>query len=368
MRYFKSFLIASSLVATLGFGQAMNKSCKPKPDCCPEMPKLQICPAYSAPANVNLACKRDVWVDGSFIYWQVAGENLELGINDHNAGSDDEDASVTPMLGNVVNMDFKFKPGFQVGLGVDFGCDNWDGYAEYTYFRSKDTVSQAAYTAGQVHSFWVSPGILLDESAPNFLRGAAKWRADFDFVDATVGRWYYSGKKLTFHPFFGLRAAFIRQRYGTTFVDSFGTVSMTHDKTHSWGVGPRTGVDGNWSIGRGFRFYGNGAADVLYTSYKIASTQTGVAAEEAGTKFIDVTQDTIGYLRTHIDLELGAGWDKYFACNKWHFDLSAGYGFQVFFDQIMFRKWLDDIDIAKSIMPMGDLFIQGLTVKAKLDF
>jgi len=364
----KPYLIASFFVATLGFAQTTNNGCCPPKPCCPEMPKMTLCPAYSAPAAIELLCNWDAWVDASFIYWQPSGENLELGIADHNTGSDDDShlSPVTPLVGNVVNMHFGFKPGFQVGVGINFGCDDWDGYAEYTYLRGTDTVSSSGFTPGQIHSFWISPAILLDESATNFSNGSAKWRTAFDFVDATAGRWYYSGKRLTFHPFFGFRAAFIRQRYSTAFI-SDGDLTTTFDKTHSWGIGPRTGVDGNWMVGCGFRFFGNAAADILYTRYNIKSQQTGVDID-VGVTEIDVSQHNLGYLRPHVDLETGIGWETYLDCNKWHLDFSAGYGFQVFFDQIMFRKWLDDIDIAKSIAPMGSLFIQGLTVKARVDF
>ncbi|HSX11430.1 MAG TPA: hypothetical protein VLF94_06940, partial [Chlamydiales bacterium] len=83
---------------------------------------------------------------------------------------------------------------------------------------------------------------------------------------------------------------------------------------------------------------------------------------------INVRQNDLGYLRTHLDLELGLGWERYLRCNKLHVDLSAGYGFQVFFGQIMFRRWLDDIDIGKSFNQVSNLFIQGLTARARLDF
>ncbi|HSX10134.1 MAG TPA: hypothetical protein VLF94_00235, partial [Chlamydiales bacterium] len=157
MKRFSPYLIISLLASTLGFGATKgDSSCRPKDQCCPKTPKIEMAPAYSAPANVHLACKRDVWVDVSFIYWQPIGENLELGIADHNTGDSDAEAG-TPLVGEVVNMDFRFKPGFQVGLGVDFGCDDWDAYAQYTYLRSTDTVTSEGFTPGQIHSLWVSP-------------------------------------------------------------------------------------------------------------------------------------------------------------------------------------------------------------------
>ncbi len=358
--------IAFLLVGTIGYAQTTNNSCPPKP-CCPEMPKTNLMPAYNAPAAVDLQCSWDVWANGSFIYWQPSGENLEVGVADH-------ETSVTtpsnPVNGDVVNMSFGYKPGFKVGLGATFSNDDWDVYSEYTYLRSKDTTSSSGYTPGQIRSLWISPAILLDEDADitAFVDGSATWKANFDFVDASVGRWYYCGKKLTMHPFFGLRGAFIRQSYNTAFTTALDITHRTRDLVHSWAVGPRAGVATNWNVGKGFRFYGNGSTDILYSSYKVGSKQSGATAATASVTELTVSQDDLNLLKSHIDLELGMGWSTDFDCNKWQFDLSAGYDFQIFFDQIMFRRWLDDVDPVKSLASSGNLFLQGLTVSAKLDF
>jgi hypothetical protein len=76
----------------------------------------------------------------------------------------------------------------------------------------------------------------------------------------------------------------------------------------------------------------------------------------------------IDYLRTHLDLEMGFGWGTYFDDNNWHVDLSAVYGFQVFWDQNMFREFSNSTMQAKSFAPNGNLYVHGLTLSARFDF
>lgn len=392
--------IVAILFAASVFGQevaANPKSCKtpcPKADCAPKCcptpcpqpcPPTQLCPppcpspccppwpvpvlnaAYNYPAQTQTRCGWDVFTDASFIYWQPSAENLEVGVADTTDGTTGSPDSSAPMIGSVINMKFGFKPGFQVGIGMNAGYDGWDAYAQYTYLRSTNHTNATASTPGRIRSFWVNPAILLTEDGPpDILTASAEWKANFDFVDAVLGRAYYSGTKVTYHPYFGLRGAFIRQRYTNNFVLDNDFTAVTVDKSRSWGVGPRFGVDGDWHIGSGFRIYGDGAADILYTQYDIGSKQTSMTAPR--TNLINVSQDNIGYLRTHLDLELGLGWSMFADCNKWFFDFTAGYGFQAFFGQGMFRRWLDDVNTASSTAPLGDLFIQGMTLKARMDF
>jgi hypothetical protein len=80
----------------------------------------------------------------------------------------------------------------------------------------------------------------------------------------------------------------------------------------------------------------------------------------------DVKENHINTLRPHIDLEWGMGWGTYFCNHSWHVDFAATYGFQVFWNQNMFRSSTGPN--YRYLMPNGDLYVHGLTLTAKLDF
>jgi len=419
----KPWMVASLLVATSAFGQSNNADscnpCKPacpppKPACpppscckpCPPPREPLMCPtipAYNAPARWETRCPWDVWVDASFIYWQPFQDNMEPAAVMSNAADfsdmllDDASALVN---GKILNLKTKFKPGFKVGIGMNFDHDSWDGAVEYTRFHSTHSTSgsNSVYypmllLAQELEQFSgladdVSPGATL---LPFSFKES--WRLNMDFIDVDMGRWYWVGTALSFRPSVGARGGWINQRLSAQYgmfdtADevtgppltelAFASISL---KTRSWCVGPRMGINTNWMVGGwgcnmncwdGFRFIGNAYADILYTRYKTSSqnqvVNEGVITTDAALGTIAAStwhQSKINTIRTHLDLELGLGWGSYFDNNNWHFDLSATYGFQVFFSQNMFRNGASPI-VTRN--PVGDLYIQGLTLTARLDF
>jgi hypothetical protein len=184
-----------------------------------------------------------------------------------------------------------------------------------------------------------------------------------------LARAYYVGTKLSFRPFFGARGLWIRQNTSTVYSSPATGNTITVDDvsvtSHSWAVGPRTGIATNWMIGEGFRLFGNGAGDILFTQYTRINNR-----ETQGAVPVNYTQTNLNTIRTHLDLEFGIAWGSYFDNNNWHVDLSAGYGFQVFFNQNLSRQLVGTAttNVAHAIVPNGNLYMHGLTASARFDF
>jgi hypothetical protein len=307
--------------------------CEKKPaPCCPAWPVPVLNAAYNYPAEIKTQSPWDIFFTASFIYWQPTQENMELGINT---------AAVPP---TVISQSCDYKPGFQVGLGGKFDYDNWDLYARYTWFHS----TQVNTATGTIAPLNGNPSAVASSSSVN-----QNWNLRMDFAELLLGRWNYVGTKFTIHPTLGMRGAWIRQRVTDTYTPT------TEGSSTSWAVGPQLGLDGNWMVSEGFRVYGNAEADVLYTRY------TRLATVSAGSTVAQ--QNDYGALRTHFDVELGLGWGTYFDCHKWHVDFTAGYGFQVFFDQNMFRRFAGSASNF-SFSPAGNLYVHGLTLSGRVDF
>jgi hypothetical protein len=110
--------------------------------------------------------------------------------------------------------------------------------------------------------------------------------------------------------------------------------------------------------------FGDFEGDLTYSRYRSSLSSDSTSSDQT----LSVKQSGIPTVRPHVNLDLGLGWGSYFDNNNWHIDLAASYGFQVFWDQNMFRHFNDDVMQANSIMPNGSLYIQGLNVTARLDF
>lgn len=191
-----------------------------------------------------------------------------------------------------------------------------------------------------------------------------------DIVSWQLARSYYIGEKLSFRPFIAARAAWIRQGASLSFTrpstEGFfvGSASSQTNTSHSWGVGPSLGISSNWMFREGFRLYGNGNADLLFTQYTRLNSTKQIANP---TREIFIHQKNINCLRGHLEMELGLGWGTYFDCNRWHVDFSAGYSGQIFFDQNMLYLQAS-IPNSFSFAPYGNLYMHGLTFTARLDF
>jgi hypothetical protein len=355
-----------AVAATPVFGQnskavADNRSmpqycCPPKP-CCEEMPKIQLPCAYNAPARIEVKCPWDLFVSASFTYWQPIQSNMEIGV----VGS--RGAGIT-LDSRVENFSASFEPGFKVALGMNFDHDSWDSQLAYTWFRGNNYESLTANSEEVILPLWTLP-----LNGAEFGSASERWKLHMDLLDWELGRSYYVGRQLTFRPSIALRGAWIRQNVHVAYTDpvenSAGAIDLS-GKSHSWAVGPRFGLNTNWIFCDDFRIFGNGAADILYTRYTSLKTSETLASVSPQT-FV-VRQTGYGTIRTHMELELGLGWGMYIDCYNWYLDFSAGYGFQVFFDQNMFRNFNDDALLSSSTLPNGNLYVQGLTLTARLDF
>lgn len=380
------WMVASLLVAASGFGQD-NRCCpppKPKPQCCepvkcekvcPPVCPIQLIPAYNHPAGIETRCSWDVWVDASFTYWQAIQDNMEVGIADVETDIANLGSQITN--GKVIDMGFKYKPGFKVGAGIKFDHDDWDAHAEYTWFRSKVNVHSNGLEGDNVTTFaaiYPMVGMPVELGGRLFDNVSSDWTCNMDIIDATMGRWYYVGTKLTFHPYAGARAQWIRQKFNTFYSNDNSVIDGIHtlgirQKSNSWAIGPEVGLDMNWMIGEGFRLYTCGEGDILFTRYnRMSDEELFLNPSLSISEGQRVTQRHVNRVRAHLDLEMGFGWGTYLDCNNWYLDLSAGYGFQVFFDQNMFRNFVDDVSLGKSFAPNGNLYVHGLTATVALHF
>lgn len=347
--YLAPFLLISSYAA----GQdTLDSKCQP------------LTPGYNASCRIETQGCIDAFVWGSFIYYQPIQENMELGVV-----SDTKNA-LDLVNGYVIDLDVDYKPGFKVGIGMNFSCDEWTSYLQYTWFRGTNrTTKSLDPNNAQIALLpaWEIPNFL----APQYNYGSEKWKLEMDLVDWNLARSYHVGQKLCFQSYVGLRFARIDQDLDVDYVNTdpanfFIWPSTSIDQSScSWGIGPQIGLNTNWSFCNGFRFYSIGEMDVLFTQYDLKSTQT---TEVTTANQIIVNYNDANFLRLHTELALGLGWGCYFCCDSYHFDLSADYGFQVFFDQNMLRVPVSAQAIGKSTLPNGNLYLHGLTVTARFDF
>lgn len=319
-----------------------------------ELRQNQLVPAYNAPGRIEVRGSWDLSLSGSYLFWQPSQDNLELGI---------ESSSDSSPNGHVVGISSHYSSGFKAALGVYSDHDDWDACLTYTWLRPENQGHVSSPENGVVFPCQGCP----NNSLSTVQSGEASWRLSFDFLDLDLGRSGYVGTKLSLRPFFGIRGARIHQHYSPTYVSDTGVSYKIHNSSDASALGPRAGLDASWFFGYGLRAIGSAESDLLFTRYDL-HTEEENSRPPQDSSFSNITQNHCFSLRPHLDLEFGLGWGTYFANHNWHVDLSATYGFQMFWSQNMFRNFTDDVMQGKSNLPNGDLYVQGVTANLKFDF
>jgi hypothetical protein len=121
-------------------------------------------------------------------------------------------------------------------------------------------------------------------------------------------------KTIVAHPFMGLRAALIYKKNKTTYREPVATAlgSTLRDKftasSSYWGLGPRTGVDLQFNMSRGWSLLGNLSASLLFGRYDL---DEDIMSNISGAiKTYHISDDRYA-VRANLDAGLGLGWETW---------------------------------------------------------
>lgn len=312
--------------------------------------------AYNSPLRFS-SCW-GVFASGSLLYWSASEQNLELGVlNDY--------PSTYPVSGEVASFDFRYNLAFNVALGMEFCHDFWSSYLSYT--RYKNSINKKI-SVGQDSMQVIFPNWLLEDATnDNIVAIKGNWYLNLNTLDWCLSRHYYVGQYLTNRPYFGLRAAFITQRLNAKYTpqafDQQSRLFTSFNEISSWGIGPRVGMDNWWGFCGNYRIFSDVSGGLVYTSYKTKTKQFETTDGENDT-LINVKSDP-NELKFDLQASIGLGWEDYLSYDRWHVNFSIGYDFLIFFNQNLFRRYLNN---SSGQIVNGDLYLQGLTVKLGVDF
>lgn len=343
----KNLFFIFSIAFSFAFADTNSCPQEPQVSCeCLEqgtaLPLGQTCfpPAYSAPATIQLRSCWDMSLYGSFIYWNVAQQGMEIAIQEPTVGSE----------GSLAKVETKYQPGFKIGLGVNLDYDDWTSFLEYTWMHQNNG-NESTSKSGFVSNNW----FFSESLNGNTVRSA--WTMNLDQLDLAFSRPFYQGQRLTIAPFGGLRGLWIRQKFDVEIDANEDTL-----RSHCWSVGPMMGAVTNWLLDCGFRFEGKGGASVLFTNYgRIFQNQ--ISSASGATYSVG---ENFPALRPMMNLGTGLGWATYVGCKDYSLDLSARYDFHVLWDQNVMLQFANNMNGVPGTS--GDLYLHGLTLTMRLDF
>ena len=327
------------------------------------LPSGQKCypPAYNAPANISVKDGWDFNLFASFLYWHVSQEGMNTAV---------ELPVLDVSTGTLTSPSFLYKPGFKVGFGFDTNYDNWTGSLEYTWMHQKTYhTSHTSSTSPFSDAGWYIFGVAAPVTNATFV--SAKWKMHLDMLDLAFSRPFYEGTRITIAPIAGMRGLWIRQDFKIGMDNPLFLLNPDHLSTftmrsHSWAVGPMLGVGGHWMLGSNLRFEGKTGASILYTRYSKIEQKQSIIASNTTTLSTASDRGDLNVLRPMADLGVGMGWGSYSSCQKYYFDVSFRYDFNVLWNQNAMAEFINGMNSFPGAN--GNLYMHGLTASARLDF
>ncbi|MEX0961851.1 MAG: Lpg1974 family pore-forming outer membrane protein [Simkaniaceae bacterium] len=335
---------------------------------------------YNAPALYNPNACANLYVTGSFLYWKASGDYLTSAFLDTSFSPDPNSILNQIFIGETLNPNFKYKPGFKVGLGYKFKRDHWDLYAEYTRFhQTTHDFKQVDLNSQHLHATWltfINPLLLQEE----FKSVDSSWITHLDILDVEIGRNFFCGQQLILRPSFGLRTFWLKQEYNLKYVSiTTETPLDSFNRSSSWGIGPRLGVNSTWRLYWGFEVVGNFGASLLHVEDHVAVKQINPSLEvfDVPGNISYSNKMTTELIKPMFDLSLGLGWGHLVFKDKCFFKLLVTYDYSLYYDQGSIRLGHAplvapgapiQVVVGNAADSTGTLSLEGLTIKAGLDF
>ncbi len=259
-------------------------------------------------------------------------------------------------VGNVVVIDYKYKPGFDIGFVFNTPFEGWSLCGEYLWFRGTSHASKPG--GGAVP--YTSP-ILVGPFDISIGSIESDWRLGMDIIDLYLSRSYYSGKHLSLSPFLGLRNTWIRDHFelkASKFV-ALSNVDRAITTSRAAGIGPRVGFQGNFLFNRGLSLFGNLATSFLYTNYNtLKLIYINYLGEES-----NLDNDGAKTFRSILESGIGLNWESR---GPHKITVNLAYNLAVFFSQNMERT-LVSLAESTSVAP-GNLYLSGVSIGASVVF
>ena len=308
------------------------------------------------------------------LYWHAKAGGTEYAIAFNSASF--------PQKGNFKDCDFDWDLGLRFGIGRFLGDRNWDLNLTYTYFYTSDTESTHEPMESAVPPLGQIQGV-----------SHAKFNGviDHNALDLTLGKNYFMSRKVSVHPFIGVKAAWLDQKYKfqgnddiNALQSAFLVAGNVHNKVVSKcdfkGLGPKFGTNMDWFLGDGFRLFAD-LSGALFYSYCDVNFRQKVFVTPAGGQQIQAHVRLSGdkhQFTPQVAFQGGLSWgtDLHMRNRNQYIELGMGYEVQYFW------RANQTLDISDSMPPLTatgpirieygrsseDVMFYGITFSARFDF
>lgn len=371
-------------------------------DCCctPEPKKCIDCECYT-PQFYDLQCDCGFFLDVEFLYWYARETDLTYSVlftmKDVSPNDNSNPFSVLAAPTEYNHLDASWDPGVRAGIGWNAGCDGWDYFLNWTYFKNTSRRSDSVTYTGEnprlgeqgLLNPWQNHGAF---DTPIYERMSTKWEGVFNQIDLELGRKYWLSRCFNLRPFIGLRGAWTR----TTFEVTGGVgpkprevgneiIEQNHEdtfKNRNWGVGFLAGFQPHWYFCQNFLIYGSFDGALLWGEFE-GKKKTHYQGNGGPQAFAPIqfslsneSKENFYSMNALLDLGIGLRWEESWCCDRYRTSLDLGWEHHVWFDFAVRHKPIMGFSqpvtlesyFTNTIDVLSNLVYGGLVVRLRFDF
>jgi len=340
---YTSFLLADGSLTQIPEGKITDYHC--------------IHPDITPAAGPRVIDGCNLFVTADYLYWTARESNLEYATTGFT-----NDATTSVVKGKTQTPKFGFDSGFKATLGWSFGHDSWDTLATYTWFQSNHNTNSIKASFDQ--GLYPATSIFMDLSPGDYFNKAhTNWNLHFNVIDWELGRNCYISKYLSLRPFVGLKGTWQNQHFNNYYeglqADS-QFVYNSDNKVSNLGIGIRTGLNTAWHLSESWSLFGDLGLSAVWQMIQTTREDQSQIAEDAKITPVQVKEQTHQIIPV-LELAIGLRKDVWFYDDHVHIGIQAGWEEQIWWNQNQFC-------VNPGISRDGNLFLQGLTARLRIDF
>jgi len=191
----------------------------------------------------------------------------------------------------------------------------------------------------------------------------ANWNLLLSSADLVCGRAFLISPNLCLRPFMGLKYTSQTQNFDINYTYLFFTFPGT-DKVHAdqktCGIGPTTGIETNWEMGKKWSLFTRFGISVISTRFKTSCYNIETDDFLPPVTYYNLAQK-LSESQSIIELALGLTWDNWFVDDTFHLGISLGYEMQYWNDN-------NHLYVNPTSKRSGALSIQGINLGLRADF
>jgi hypothetical protein len=267
---------------------------------------------------------------------------------------------------------FEWSPGARIGFGYNSGYDAWSVEGLYSWIRLRGSGNFTAKNFGTVSTAFgfVSLGIVpepsftMNRSFGYFNSLSARWSLNHQIGDLQFARDFFITKALGLQPILGVRFATLDQNMNAHFGQNLSATLNSYVSYHSsnnfWGVGPKIGIDGKWTLPRNVSFKGLISGSLLYGKTTVDEHLYAMPLNTQGLlETVGTERNKYDMLAPTLQLALGLDWGMYL--NKEKMYLGVGLDWE-------FNYWWNQFHIDYDRDTQAGIEMQGVSLRADLHF